>query len=111
MASRDASQKALNNIIKVIIIKKDNNDKNYRQNKPNRYYITTQYIFFGGPMRESNVIFLVLEVIVSLRIDRACLNAQLFELSLRTSINLTLSTPVYLFQHPFVLTKTNMEAV
>ncbi len=62
-------------------------------------------------MRESNVIFLVLEVIVSLRSDRACLNAQLFELSLRTCINLTLSTPVYLFQHPFVLTKTNMEAV
>ncbi|EGR1275433.1 hypothetical protein D9A22_25335, partial [Vibrio parahaemolyticus] len=68
-------------------------------------------IFFGGPMRESNVIFSVLEVKVSLRSDRACLNAQLFELSLRTCINLTLSTPVYLFQHPFVLTKTNMEAV
>lgn len=58
-------------------------------------------------MRESNVIFSVLEVKVSLRSE----NAQLFQLSLRTCINLTLSTPVYLFQHPFVLTKTNMEAV
>ncbi len=57
MASRDASQKALNNIIKVIIIKKDNNDKNYRQNKPNRYYITTQYIFWRTHERVKRHIF------------------------------------------------------
>lgn len=57
MASRDTSQKALNNIIKVIIIKKIITITTTGENKPNRYYITTQYIFWRTHERVKRHIF------------------------------------------------------